>query len=71
MLAYKRLEAGSFKWPRTGEEARALTAQQYSWLMEGLEIEQPGANRTVSGWKEKKMQKGEGKLAFPLLFWYN
>lgn len=49
VLAYKRLEAWSFKWPRTGEEARALTAQQYRWLMEGLEIEQPGANRTVSG----------------------
>ena len=39
MLLYKRLESGSFQWPRTGEEARQLTAQQYRWLMEGLECD--------------------------------
>ncbi len=36
LLVYKRLENGSFQWPRTGEEARELSAQQYRWLMEGL-----------------------------------
>ena len=49
LLLYKRLESGTFQWPRTGEEARQLTAQQYRWLMEGLSIEQPKAHRPVSG----------------------
>ena len=49
VLLYKRLESGSFQWPRNGEEARQLTAQQYRWLMEGLQIDQPKAHRPVSG----------------------
>ena len=49
LLLYKRLEAGSFQWPRTGEEARQLTPQQYRWLMEGLSIEQPKAHRPITG----------------------
>lgn len=28
VLLYKRLENGSFQWPRNGEEVRKLTAQQ-------------------------------------------
>jgi len=49
VLLYKRLESGSFQWPRTGEEAQQLTAQQYRWLMEGLSVEQPKAHKAVSG----------------------
>ena len=49
VLLYKRLESGSFQWPRNGEEARQLTAQQYRWLMEGLSVEQPKAHKTMSG----------------------
>lgn len=49
VLLYKRLESGSFQWPRTGEEARQLTAQQYRWLMEGLDVEQPKAHKAVTG----------------------
>lgn len=49
VLLYKRLESGSFQWPRNGEEARQLTAQQYRWLMEGLSVEQPKAHKPVSG----------------------
>ena len=49
VLVYKRLENGSFQWPRNGEEARRLTPQQYRWLMEGLSIEQPKAHKPVSG----------------------
>ena len=48
VLLYKRLESGSFQWPRNGEEARQLTAQQYRWLMEGLSIEQPKAHKPMS-----------------------
>ncbi|WP_420908821.1 IS66 family insertion sequence element accessory protein TnpB [Flintibacter muris] len=49
VLVYKRLENGSFQWPRNGEEARQLTAQQYRWLMGGLSVEQPRAHKTMSG----------------------
>lgn len=49
LLLYKRLENGKFQWPRNGDEARQLTPQQYRWLMEGLNIEQPRANKTVTG----------------------
>ena len=49
VLLYKRLENGSFQWPRNGEEVRQLTAQQYRWLMEGLQIDQPKAHKTMAG----------------------
>ena len=38
VLVYKRLESGSFQWPRNGEEARQLTPQQYRWLIEQLRL---------------------------------
>ncbi len=36
LLLYKRLEDGSFSWPRTPEEAAELTREQYRMLMDGL-----------------------------------
>lgn len=36
VLLYYRLEAGRFDWPRTPEEARDLTWEQYELLMKGL-----------------------------------
>ena len=48
VLLYKRLESGSFKWPRFETEARALMAQQYRWLMEGVSIDQPEAHKAVN-----------------------
>ena len=36
LLLYKRLESGSFSWPRTPEEAAEITREQYSMLMMGL-----------------------------------
>lgn len=45
VLLYKRLESGSFKWPRTQEQARRLTMQEFRWLMDGLAIDQPKAIR--------------------------
>ena len=38
LLLYKRLENGSFQWPRTTDDAREITPQQYRWLIEGLSI---------------------------------
>lgn len=49
ILLYKRLEHGGYQWPRNEKEVRKLTAQQYRWLMEGLNIEQPKAHRPVAG----------------------
>lgn len=46
LLLYKRLESGSFQWPRSTEEVQALTPQQYRWLMEGLKTEQPKAKQS-------------------------
>ena len=40
LLLYKRLENGSFQWPRTNDEAREITPQQYRWLLEGLSVDQ-------------------------------
>ena len=47
VLLYKRLERGSFQWPRRNSEAKAISKQQYRWLMEGLAIEQPKALKAV------------------------
>ena len=49
VLLYKRLESGRFQWPRSAEEVRTLTPQQYRWLMEGLSIDQPKAHKAVTG----------------------
>jgi len=40
LLLYKRLENGSFQWPRSNDEAREITPQQYRWLLEGLSVDQ-------------------------------
>ena len=49
VLLYKRLESGSFQWPRSENEAKVLTMQQYRWLMEGLSVDQPKALRSAKG----------------------
>lgn len=46
-LFYKRLETGRYQWPRNKSEALKIDRQQFRWLMEGLEIEQPKAIRQV------------------------
>ena len=40
ILLYKRLEGGQYQWPRTADELKELTPQQFRWLMEGLSIYQ-------------------------------
>lgn len=35
---YKRLDNGAFRWPRSADEAMAITEDQYRMLMQGLEI---------------------------------
>ena len=40
LLMYNRLADGQFRWPRSESEVREISAQQYRWLMDGLEITQ-------------------------------
>ena len=47
VLLYKRLENGTFKWPKDEEEVRQLSIQELRWLMEGLKIDQPQAIKKV------------------------
>lgn len=49
ILLYKRLEQGKYQWSRSEQEAKLLTPQQYRWLMEGLQVEQPKAHKKVTG----------------------
>lgn len=37
-LWYKRLEKNKFKWPRSGDDILHLTAEQFDWLLRGLDI---------------------------------
>jgi transposase len=37
-LWYKRLERDRFCWPRTEQEAQAITGEQLAWLLSGLDI---------------------------------
>ena len=47
ILLYKRLETGQYQWPRTTDELKELSPQQFRWLMEGLSIYQKRAIRPV------------------------
>ena len=51
LLLYKRLESGSFQWPRNEVEAQKISQQQYRWLMEGLCVEQPKAHKKITGFR--------------------
>ena len=48
LLLYKRLETGKFQWPRNEEEVKAISTQQYKWLMEGLSIDQKKAIKSIA-----------------------
>ena len=48
VLLYKRLENGSFKWPREESELKPFTWQQFRWLLEGLQVEQKQSIHTAT-----------------------
>lgn len=39
LLLYKRVESGHFSWPRSSDEVRAMSPEQYRWLMQGFSID--------------------------------
>lgn len=48
VLLYKRMEnGGGFQWPRSCAEMRSLSWQEFRWLIEGLSIDQPKANKSI------------------------
>ena len=49
LLMYKRLENGRFNWPRNENDVRKLTTEQYTWLLQGLSIDQPKAIKKITG----------------------
>jgi transposase len=48
VLLYKRLESGSFQWPRDADEVKHITHQEFRWLLEGLSINQPKAVKQIN-----------------------
>jgi transposase len=38
LLLYKRINLGSFSWPRSADEAIEISQEQFHMLMQGLEI---------------------------------
>lgn len=47
VLLYKRLENGHFQWPKDTESVKAITQQEFRWLLEGLSLRQPKAVKKV------------------------
>ena len=39
LLLCKRVEAGHFTWPRSSDELRSMSAEQFHWLMQGFAID--------------------------------
>ena len=52
-LYYKRLESGTFKWPQKVDSKRtlAVTEQQLSWILDGLNLEEKEAHKEVKARK--------------------
>ena len=48
VLLYKRLESGRFRWSRNPAEVKPISWKQFTWLMQGLDIEQPTAIKLVN-----------------------
>lgn len=47
-LHYKRLEKGTFKWPKYFEEnAQKVEMKELGWLLDGLDIKQAKAHKKV------------------------
>lgn len=47
-LLYKRLERGTFRWPKDVSTPMCITRRQLAWLLDGLTLEQRFAHRPVA-----------------------
>ena len=57
-ICAKRLERGSFDWPRSAEAAVAMSVVQLEWLLSGIEV------RSRRGWyrREEKMSLAASRV---------
>lgn len=39
LLLYKRVESGHFTWPRSSDDLKSMSAEQFHWLMQCFAIE--------------------------------
>jgi transposase len=39
LMLYKRVDCGRFVWPRTSNDLKALSPEQFRWLMQGFAVE--------------------------------
>lgn len=46
-LWHKRLEKHKFRWPESEQEVEEISIRELNWLLEGLEVIQPGAHESV------------------------
>lgn len=46
-LFYRRLERGTFQWPRSNAQTVAITARELRWLLDGLSLVQRQAHPAV------------------------
>lgn len=50
VLLYKRVEDGVYQWPRNRQEMQKLSWKEFSWLLDGLKLEQPTVLRKTARW---------------------
>ena len=46
-LHYKRLEKSRFQWPDGKNQALAINQREFRWLLDGLSLQQHGANKEI------------------------
>lgn len=39
LLLYKRVSSGHFTWPRSSQDMRQLSYEQFQWLMQGFSVD--------------------------------
>ena len=47
-LFLKRLEQGVFRWPMKGDTPLRINRRELNWLLDGLNLKQPGAHAEIS-----------------------
>ena len=59
IMIYIRLAEGRFQWPRTEDEARKLSAEEFNRLMEGYSIDSSiGPKRSTGRPDPRSLRKG-------------
>ncbi|OMF84650.1 hypothetical protein BK147_33080 [Paenibacillus sp. FSL R7-0337] len=47
-LLYRRLERGTFQWPRSGDPSVVVSFRELRWLLDGLSLQQRQAHKQVT-----------------------